>query len=271
VPWPARAARYVADDTDTVTFTFDVEDDASDGSAEFEIRVEGIDDHGSRMGEVIRIRLDIERKRHEIAIKEITLTPESLTCAKIDKRSILSVRVRILNIGRDDEEEVSLEAKIIGLDVGQITRDIELDEDDDDTFNFNLNLPANIEAATYEVLVSSFYNRDELSNRDNALLTVPDCSPTDTGFQPPVVDPTDKSKSDEIVVTTTPTTTADTLTPPTSVSRGATSNSSFGSLGKGSTYVMVLLGVIVVLILIGVGLIVAISKKGGNKGNEEQF
>ncbi len=253
-----------ANDEDVIIIEFDVEDDADDGTAEFTIELEGEDEFQSKHGEFARIRLDINRERHEISVQDILLTPETISCVRAGQSTIVTVKATGKNIGKDNEDDVSMEVKVADLDIGQTIRDISIDEDDEETFTFNMNIPANVRSGAYEVLVSSFINRDEPSDRDSATLTVPDCM-ANVGFddeQP--VDRTndreeDDSSSDDIVVTTQPTPTNPVLAPPSSVKR-TVQRSSLGSLGN-NLYVMVLLGVIIVLVLIGVGLIVAVARK----------
>jgi len=246
-----------AREDDTSTLEFDVADDA-DGTATFTINVDGTDDFDSRHGDFADIKLDIERERHEISVMDIILSPETLSCAKAGMASSLNARVRIQNTGKSDEDEISLEVKLPDLNLGQITHDLTLDKDDDQTFNFNLNIPAGVKPGTYEVDVMAYINRDELSTQDSVTFTVPDCN-ANTGFEPQPEQPKADNKSEEVVVTTQPTTPGNTpMTPSTTVRRGTATSSFLG----GNTYVMILLGVIVILVLIGAALIVAIARKG---------
>lgn len=254
-----------ANDDDTVTVEFDVEDDASDGTAEFTIELRGEDEFGARHGEFARIRLDINRQRHEIAVDDIVLSPETLSCARLGQTNNLNVRVTARNIGKDDEKDVSVEAKLADLNIGQIIRDLTIDEDDEEAVTFNLNLPANVKPGAYEVVATSFINRDEISDADNAVFIVPDCNQNANVEQPitPNTEGTEpripRQTTDTIVVQTTPTTpVSPPLTPPTTVRRSSEQK----SFGSGSAYVWALLAIILVLVLVGIGLIVAIAKKG---------
>ncbi|GEM_PF-1603782 len=261
-----------AGDDDSVTIEFDVNDDADDGTAEFTVIVDGDDQFRSRQGESARIRLDINRERHEIAVKSFTISPETVSCSRNGQGTAINARVTASNIGRDDENEISIEVKINDLNLGQITRDISIDKDDEESFSFNLNLPANVAPGTYEVDATTYVNRDEVSNHDSTVLTVPDCAGTaGVGFEQPPARQTQQPSSDdetqpsrstrretqpeEVVVQTTPTMPgAAPVVPTTSSVRR--SNSGFGS-----AYVIALLAIIVILVLVGVGLIVAIAKK----------
>lgn len=273
-----------ANDEDSITVDFDVEDDADDGTAEFTVAVSGEDEFGGRHGELIRVRLDINRERHEVAVRDVVLSPETLSCARVGQSNTLNVRVTAENIGRDDEEDVSVEAKINELNLGQITRDILVDENDEETLTFNLNIPAGIQAGSYEVEATTFINRDEVSDRDSAVFTVPDCDQqsTNVGFddddeedssssrrtsrrsadadEDEDEDDEERSRSD-VVVQTTPTLPPVTAPITSTSTRRGSGSGSFG----GSGYVMLLLVIIVVLVLVGVGLIVAIAKKGDGK------
>ncbi|MBI4149842.1 putative Ig domain-containing protein [Candidatus Woesearchaeota archaeon] len=258
-----------ANDEDSITIEFDVEDDADDGTVEFVIQVQGDDEYGSRHGDFARVRLDINRERHEIAVKNLALNPETLSCARVGQSNNLNVRLTAENIGRDDEEDVSVEVKLTDLDIGQITRELSIDEDDEETLTFNLNIPANVRPGSYELEATTYINRDEVSDRDNAVFTVPDCDQQVTAMRQSEQEEdeeeetprTTRSMSDDIVVQTTPTTPTTPLPPVTTTARSGVERSSF----SGNAYVMALLLVIVVLVLVGVGLIVAIAKRGNGK------
>jgi len=259
-----------ADDEDEIIIKFDVDDEANDGSVTMELVLVGKDEHGARHGEKWSVKLDVDREKHEIRVSELTITPSSLSCSKAGMVQTVEARVRYENIGRSDEDEVSVKVEIAELDIVEVVRDIELDEDDDESRTFRLDIPANAKPGTYNVNANAYYDRDRLTDKEAVVLTVPDCN-ADVGFEPsgPTQEPS--TPSTDIVVqpsTTQPGDTGTTTTSPTTVRKGVR-KSSF-SMGS-SAYVALLVGLIVILLIIGIVLVVALARKGKGGKKQEGF
>lgn len=157
-------------DTDTSTVEFDLENDAENGRHNAEISLEGRDENGARHGEIFNIEFEVERKSHEIAIDELSFRPSTVTC---ETEADLTVVLR--NIGRDDEDDVVLNLEGPELKFGEIVDNLEIDEDDDLTQHFIVPL-RNLKPGNYRVTARTYYENDQFSNDESAILTVRSCT-----------------------------------------------------------------------------------------------
>jgi len=116
-----------ADDTKTANLEFTVASEADDDTNDREIRLEGEDEHGARHGEMYILDFEVERKSHDIIIKSASISDSSVSCMRGEN----SISVKLLNIGKSDEDEVSLYITNDALDLKYEVEDLEIDEDDD--------------------------------------------------------------------------------------------------------------------------------------------
>lgn len=151
------------DDDDTVSVTIDVEDDASDGSNNGEIRAQGDDIHGARHGDVATFDVEIERERHDILITSVSINPEELQCSD----NSFQVSVKLLNLGKSDEDEVAVELEGRTLGVQARRANLEMNEDDSQTevFDFTVD-PNSIEPGVHVIQIQTFTDNIEISNSD---------------------------------------------------------------------------------------------------------
>ncbi len=181
------------------TITIDVAEDATKDDHDVNIVLRGKDENGASHGEKLSFTLKVERERNEIKIQTLTITPQSLTC---QTRSV-EVSTKVLNLGRDDEDEVSLKLEIPGLNYNERIYDLSLDEDDEMSKNFRVSIPESLKAGEYPVTIESYYDRTKISDTKASLLSVPDCKPivvTPPVILPPViVTPPEPSEDEEIV------------------------------------------------------------------------
>lgn len=256
-----------ARDDDSVSFDFDIDDDA-DGDVEVEMEVDGTTEFGARMGEKITFTLEIERQNHEIRIQSVTANPSVLSCGG---SQVISVRTNIKNIGKRDEDEVTIKVSSDRLDiVDQFIRNIELDEDDRLSRSFTFTVPAGTERGVYALTVETFYDRDEFSDSKEVTVSVPDCGqappPRDTDRDEDKDEDKDGDKDEDkkddrqVVVIQQPPQPPTTTQPPVTTPPPTTTPRKSGT-GSSGVLVGVLVGVVVLLLIIGVILIVAMATK----------
>lgn len=194
-------------------------------------------------GQKIRIDLDVERESHEIYIISSSVKPGILAC---DKNSI-EATVKIVNIGKRDEDETAVEVAIPELGISEIREDINLDKSDEMTRRVPLLLPTDVPAGTYSVEVNTYWNNDVLSDQRVSQLIVQECNAVDDTtvvVSPPVP-----------VVTAPPTTTA-----PTTTVTSARSQSGGSFLDSTAGLASMVLGILVVLAII-IFLVVLLVRK----------
>lgn len=242
-----------------VTLSFDVEDDAEDGSVTMLSWVEGEDENGAKHGELFEIKLDVKRERHEVSLRDVRVEPDTLLCnAGGDQTVKLSLELQ--NTGRDDEDEVAVEVENSDLGVSKVERDIKIDQDDRESRSYTLSVPSDARPGIYALSVKSFTRRDDLSDSEDALLTVPTCAPEPE--TPESEEPIEEGADEEIIVVTGPSPEETPALPtPTGAAVATPVASSSNRMTSSGMYVALLVAIIVVLVIIGVMLVNALAKR----------
>ncbi len=185
-----------ADNTDTVTLSSVIDDTADDGTYDVEISVDGTDEFGSRHGEKIKIRFEVNRESHEIDIQSLSLTPSSVSC---EETTTLSANIK--NTGRRDEDDVYVRLSSPELSFGAVSDQLSLNKDDEETAHFNIPIPENMKPGTYRITVDTYYSTGTKSISDAAVLSVSKCGGT---VEPPVVTEPPKQTTPPVTVITVP-------------------------------------------------------------------
>jgi len=152
-----------SDEQETETVTFDVEEDADDDTYLMEITIEGEDQHGAKHGERINIDFDVEKNKHEVKIQDIKVLPAEANCGET-----VQVKVEIANIGKSDEDEITLRVSSIEDDLGidQLMPNIELDEGDSTIKTFDVEIPNDAPEGIQAFTLISHYDFNEESDRE---------------------------------------------------------------------------------------------------------
>ncbi len=243
-----------------VTLSFDVEDDAEDGSVTMLSWVEGEDENGARHGELFEIELDVKRERHEVSLRDVRLEPDTVSCnAGGDQTVALSLELQ--NTGRDDEDEAAVEVENSDLGISKVERDIKIDQDDREDKSYTLSVPSDARPGVYALSIKSFTRRDDLSDSEDALLTVPTCAPAEPET-PESEEPGEEETDEEIVVVTGPPPDETPALPaPTGAVAAPVTSSSGKMTSNDGMYVALLVAIIVVLVIIGAMLVNALAKR----------
>ncbi len=254
-------------DEDSVKFDIEIDEDADGGNVGAIVEVEGTTEFGARMGQKIEFDIKIERQSHEISIDSVNVNPSALSCGAINS---VTVRTDIRNIGKSDENEVTLKLSSERLGITeQFIRNIELDEDDRISRSFTFTVPGSVRAGVYSLVVESFYDRNEFSDSKELTLSVPDCGAED--FEEDEEDRTrdrnkddrdeeDKEKDRPVVVIQQPPQPPVVQQPPVVSAQPQPAPRKTAS-GNSGVIVGVLVGLIVLLLIVGIILVVAIATK----------
>ncbi|MBI2574261.1 hypothetical protein HYV82_00050, partial [Candidatus Woesearchaeota archaeon] len=168
--------------TKTVIIKFDVDEDADEDDYEIEIEAEADDENGAKHGDKLKFRLEVEREEHEITIQTAEMSPESAAC-----EATSDLRVSVKNTGQNDEDDVFIRVASPDLQFGTVIGPFDLDEDDSKSYTIQIPVPANISAGIKRVGVETYFEGDELSDKDVALLRKGSCS-GETTTPPPKTD-----------------------------------------------------------------------------------
>ena len=167
--------RISADDDDSETLKFDIEDDADDDTYDGILFTSGTDDYGALHGEIWDIDLKVEREDDEIAIDSLTITPDRLLC---ERRNIVTVASRITNIGKHDNDEISIEIENQELGIYERIDNIELDQDDSTRREFSFDIPEDTQPDQYDFIVKTYYDSSIISHQDSISLLIQGCDAT---------------------------------------------------------------------------------------------
>ncbi len=166
-----------ADEQENFRMEFQVPEDVDESDYEITISAEAEDENGAKhFVEVKNIDLEIEKDRHDIQIRKVSLSPAKLSCSRN-----FNINVGLKNQGRDDEDEVVVRIESPDLEIDFEDSSIpELDEgtgsDTEFDKGYTFKLPESIEAGNYQIAVKSFHDTDTLSAIKNIDLVVEECS-----------------------------------------------------------------------------------------------
>lgn len=247
------------DDDDTVTVEFDIDEEADEDTYEFTVTAEGEDKENSKHKVSWTFKLEVEKEDHQIEIAKAELSSSTLTCLRDTYLNIL-----IRNLGQDDEDEVRVKVTSSDLNIAVDNRDIELSNDvGDDDNEYSLSIPVEVDedfkSGTYKIVVETFYEDTDRSEKEEVILTVQDCSRRpDSGSSN---DDDDEDDTGSIVIQT-PTQGSTTTTTPTVPSTSAppvtVTETTAASFRDSNVYIGLLIAAFAVVIVA----IVMIAMKG---------
>jgi len=179
-----------ADDKETETLTIDVPMEVDhDDEFDVEIYVEGEDENGALHTATANLKLKIEKEKHQLIFKNADLSPDTITC---EKSVILSIDV--VNLGRDQEDDVVLKIKNSDLDVNILENIGDMSEDyDDDEFEFQkfytFQVPSGLKAGSYDLKLELYTDKTDLDEATQVTLNVGKCVVSTEDTTPVVEEP----------------------------------------------------------------------------------
>jgi len=163
-----------AGESDDIDLDFELPLKVDDGDYDVKIHIEGKDEDGNIHTLDWQLVLEVKKDKHRIKITKASLSPSSVSCIRNS-----NLRLEILNLGREDEDDVKLEVKneYLGIDIKQ--ENIELGEgaDDDAEYEktFRLEIHPAIEPGTYPLDIRTYYNKDKSAGKKEVRLTIENC------------------------------------------------------------------------------------------------
>ncbi len=173
--------RLKAEEEDSVTIEFDIEDDIDPDDFEGLIYVIGNDEFGARHGQKLELDFEVVRKTYDFVIKKAELNYDAVSCSR---NNMFDLKIESIGTRGDDEIFISVENEYLGIDFE--IRNIELDDYDgsDTTWSKSISftVPDDLAAGTYPIRVRVFYSGDEddgpLADLKDVDLVVKDCQAT---------------------------------------------------------------------------------------------
>jgi len=197
------------------TINFDLPFKMDEGDYDVEVLIEAESENGTQFELRQEFYLEVEKERNNLVIRRAELSQPEMQCSRRG-----SVFVKVLNLGRDEEEEVAIEVRSDELGINYKETDIELTEDvfDDDS-EYDLTVPISIAddvtAGTYSIYVKVFYDDDKLDDQETVSLLIKNCATVEPDPEPepePQPDPDPQPELYDDDQTTDDTTTDDTTT-----------------------------------------------------------
>ncbi len=160
------------EDTQVESWRLQLDDDVEDGKYELVLRAYGEDDFGALHGEEIKVDLEIERKSHEVDIRSFSVSPATLSCTDLST----TVRARLTNIGKKDEDNAAFEVVSNELGVRERADNLNIDEGRSTDVARIVRLNDNVKAGNYRLSLRSYFEGTAQSDEESVEITVPDCS-----------------------------------------------------------------------------------------------
>lgn len=161
------------------TLEFDVSSEEVDKN-EYKIKivVEGEADDDTKHKTIEEKTVDVDRKTHEVIITNVNVGATTVDCIRE-----IPLQVRIENIGKSNEDEVTVRVKNTALGLNLEKKNIDLDKfsgsDNEYTVPFVIQLE-NAKEGTYPLTIEVVRDGD-VEDTETATITVKMCTPTSSG------------------------------------------------------------------------------------------
>ncbi len=160
-------------DDDTVKIEFNIPLEIDEDIFDVIIYIEGEDDNGTTHTIKWILELEVEKDKHDIIIRKLNLNPTSLSCTRA-----ATLDTGIINLGRNDEDRVTLEISNQELGINFRQEDIELKEGtNENTYEKALAIRVrdSQEAGIYPITANVYYDDNILDDSKTIDLNVQDC------------------------------------------------------------------------------------------------
>ncbi|MGV8141198.1 MAG: hypothetical protein ACP5NW_02015 [Candidatus Woesearchaeota archaeon] len=236
-------------DEESISFSAEIPDDADDGDDyDIEVTVEGRDENGIYHSDTYEATLEVSREAHEILITDLYFSPKTITC-----KGKVTLNIELENTGKYDEDNVQLKIVNTELDISEGLYQPELEKDDTLRKTFSFNIVDDVDPGSYEFMVTAFYDVDEVSDIQTAILEVEQCKTTTTTNTGTTT--TTGTTTNTGTTTTIPSTNQPTI-PQVIPITGATPAYGTASFADSPTYLIILVAAVIVLLLILIILLV---------------
>jgi hypothetical protein len=200
-----EAGEKLDSDGQEIVFSFTIPNKVEEEDYNLEITVEGKDDNGAEYKIEWDLTLSVERRKDDVRIEEVTLTPGEVSC---NREAVLTVKVT--NFGSDKQKHAALSVFNTDLDINlNFPFELQRGTSDDPSELVTINL--NVEDAvpgTYPLSVNAFYDYNVFEDKELVNLHVKKCVATSTVEQNTVEDNVEvtsepEEEEEEVVVAST--------------------------------------------------------------------
>lgn len=244
-----------------VTLKFQVPLEVEEDTFDVTIHAEGEDENGTDHEADMTLKLEVDKENHLLKITRASLSPAEVSCS----RKNIQLATTAINIGSEDEEDVTFEVLSselgIGLkdDIDELTAEPNEDESRfSKTYTFNV--PDDIEAGSYPVTLRALYDNNRKKAEETVALTVNECISREEAIAKKAEKEVPKAEEEEEVEVITPITgraVAPVVQPEVPAETVVTQE----SLLKSNAFVVSVVIAEVIAIIIGIVLVVVLLRR----------
>lgn len=156
------------DDEKEVTISFEIDKDA-EGDNDVTVTAEGEDEDGDSHKDSMSFTIEIDKPKHALEIDRFTISPSTVSSCNA---GTVEVRVSVDNLGREDEDDASVELSVAGLGFTK-KEDVEVQEGDSEIVTFIVPI-AKGKSGSFTATARVFYDNTE-ADSDTQTFTVEKC------------------------------------------------------------------------------------------------
>lgn len=248
-----------ADSDKRITLKFQVPIEVEEDTFNVLIHAEGEDENGTDHEADMDLELEVEKESHLLRITRASLSPAEVSC----NRRNVQASTTILNIGNEDEEDISMQVlnSELGVDLKQDIDELTAEPNEDESKFSNVytfNVPSDADAGSYPIVFRALYDDGRKKAEETATLTVSDCA---TSANKVAAESNAKEEGEDVTVITPTTgrTTASVVQP--TVPAGTTVTQE--SFLKSNAFVTGIIIAEVVAVIVGIVLVVSLFRRRG--------
>ena len=245
-----------------ITIKFDVPLQVDEDTFDVLINAAGDDKNGTSQEAEMRIRLDVNKKSHQLKITKSTLSPAEISC----NRKNVQLSAAVLNTGSEDEKDITVRVSSIdlGIDMKDSVSELLAEPNEPESrFSkvYSFKIPDDLAAGSYPITLTASYDDDRKKAEGTPTLTVSDCQ---AKTPPKTKEDTSKTTSDEGngVELITPAT-GRTNAPPAEQSVPPGTVVTEESFLKSNTFIAGVIIAEVIAVLVGIALVVKLFRARG--------
>lgn len=158
------------------TLKFQVPLEVDEDTFDVLIEADGDDRNGTAHEIQMRLKLEVDKENHLIKLTRNSLSPAEVAC----NRKNVQLAVTLLNIGAEDEEDVSLQIynPDLGIDIKDPVGTLEAEPNEPESrFSkvYRFNVPTDLEEGSYPIAVRVLYDNERRKSEETVTLTVNAC------------------------------------------------------------------------------------------------
>ena len=159
-----------------ITLKFQVPLEVEEDTFSVTIHAEGEDENGTNHEADMDLELEVEKENHLLKITRATLSPAEVSC----NRKNIQASTTVINIGNEDEEDVSVQVlnSDLGVDLKEDIEELTAEPNEDESRFSNtyaFNVPNDAESGSYPVIFRALFDDNRKKAEETATLTVSDC------------------------------------------------------------------------------------------------